>query len=233
MLQLADIHTYYGQSHVIQGVSLKVQSNQIVCLLGRNGAGKTTVINSVIGLTPPREGKVFFKGRDVTGLPVHRIAQEGVGLVPQGRRIFKYLTVLENLKVASGNSADLNSNLDKIYARFPVLRERSKAKGGQLSGGEQQMLAIARALLTNPSLLLLDEPTEGLAPMFAESLGRIIGGLAEKELSILLVEQNIPLALSLADYIYILSNGKIVHESTPQALMDNTQIMDQYLGVKG
>jgi branched-chain amino acid transport system ATP-binding protein len=233
MLQLADIHTYYGQSHVIQGVSLRVESNQIVCLLGRNGAGKTTVINSVIGLTPPREGKVFLKGRDVTGLPVHRIAQEGVGLVPQGRRIFKYLTVLENLKVASRNSADLNSNLDKIYARFPVLRERSRARGGQLSGGEQQMLAIARALLTNPSLLLLDEPTEGLAPMLAESLGRIIGGLAEKELSILLVEQNIPLALSLADYIYILSNGKIVHESTPQALRDNAEIMDQYLGVKG
>jgi branched-chain amino acid transport system ATP-binding protein len=233
MLQLADIHTYYGQSHIIQGVSLQVQRNQIVCLLGRNGAGKTTVINSVIGLTPPREGKVFLKGRDVTGLPVHRIAQEGVGLVPQGRRIFKYLTVLENLKVASRNSADLNSDLDRIYARFPVLRERSKAKGGQLSGGEQQMLAIARALLTNPSLLLLDEPTEGLAPMFAESLGRIIGGLAEKELSILLVEQNIPLALSLADYIYILSNGRIVYESTPQALIDNAQIMDQYLGVKG
>lgn len=233
MLQLADIHTYYGQSHIIQGVSLNVQNDQIVCLLGRNGAGKTTVINSVIGLAPPRYGKVIFKGRDVTGLPVHRIAQEGVGLVPQGRRIFKHLTVLENLIVASRNTADLNSDLEKIYVRFPVLRERSKARGGQLSGGEQQMLAIARALLTNPSLLLLDEPTEGLAPMLVESLGGIIGGLAEKGLSILLVEQNISLALSLADYIYILSNGKIVYESTPQALMDNVQIMDQYLGVKG
>lgn len=233
MLQLADIHTYYGQSHIIQGVSLNVQNDQIVCLLGRNGAGKTTVINSVIGLTPPRYGKVIFKGRDVTNLPVHRIAQEGVGLVPQGRRIFKHLTVFENLVVGSRNIADLNPDLEKIYSRFPVLRERSKARGGQLSGGEQQMLAIARALLTNPSLLLLDEPTEGLAPMLVESLGRIIGGLAEKGLSILLVEQNISLALSLADYVYILSNGKIVYESTPQALMDNVQIMDQYLGVKG
>lgn len=232
MLELNHIHTYYGESHILQDVSLVVKRGSITGLLGRNGAGKSTVINSIIGITPPRQGKVLFKGRDITGFPVHQIAQEGVGLVPQGRRIFKQLTVLENLKVACRNIEDLNQNLGEIYSYFPVLHERSKARGGQLSGGEQQMLAITRALLTNPDLLLLDEPSEGLAPMIVENIGRIIEKLSEKGLSILLVEQNISLALKLDDYIYILSNGKIVYESTPQLLMDNNPIMDQHLGVQ-
>ena len=232
MLELVDIHTYYGESHILQGVSLRVNHGSITGLLGRNGAGKSTVINSIIGITPPRQGGVFFKGRDITGLPVHQIAQEGVGLVPQGRRIFKKLTVLENLKVASRNIENINQNLEEIYSYFPVLHERSKAGGGQLSGGEQQMLAIARALLTNPDLLLLDEPSEGLAPMIVENIGRIIEKLTGKGLSILLVEQNISLAIKLDDYVYILSNGKIIYESTPQLLIENYQIMDQHLGVQ-
>ena len=232
MLALNDIHTYYGESHIIKGVSLEVKPGSITGLIGRNGAGKTTIINSIIGLTPPRQGKVLFKGGDITGLAVHRIAQQGVGLVPQGRRIFKQLTVLENLKLACANMQALEQNLKEVYFYFPVLQERSKARGGQLSGGEQQMLAIARALLTNPDLLLLDEPSEGLAPLVVEHIGAIIETLSKKGLSILLVEQKLPLVLDLADYVYIISTGRVVHESTPQLLLDNDRILNQYLGVQ-
>jgi branched-chain amino acid transport system ATP-binding protein len=232
MLALNDIHTYYGESHIIQGVSLEVKPGSITGLIGRNGAGKTTIINSIIGFTPPRQGKVLFKGGDLTGLAVHRIAQQGVGLVPQGRRIFKQLTVLENLKLAGANPEAFSQNLGEIYSYFPVLRERNKAKGGQLSGGEQQMLAIARALLTNPDLLLLDEPSEGLAPLIVDHIGEIIEKLSKKGLSILLVEQKIPLVLDLADYVYIISAGKIVYESSPTLLLDDERILDHHLGVQ-
>jgi len=231
MLEVIDVHTYYGESHILHGVSLIVKAGAVACLLGRNGAGKTTLINSIIGFTPPRQGRVMFKGRDITGLPEYRIAREGIGLVPQGRRIFKRLTVLENLQVACKGTEDLNRNLQTIYSYFPVLLERSKSKGGQLSGGEQQMLAIARALLLNPALLLLDEPSEGLAPMIVENIGNIIKRLAETGLSILLVEQNLSQAFDLADYIYIIGNGRIVHESSPQLIKDNDQLKAQYLGV--
>ena len=231
MLELIDVHTYYGESHILHGVSLIVKAGTVTCLLGRNGAGKTTLINSVIGLTPPRQGKVMFKGRDITGLPEYKIAREGIGLVPQGRRIFKRLTVLENLQVACESNEDLNRNLQTIYSYFPVLLDRSKSKGGQLSGGEQQMLAIARVLLLNPALLLMDEPSEGLAPMIVENIGTIIKRLAETELSILLVEQNLSQAFNIAHYIYVISNGRIVHESPPELVIDNDQLKAQYLGV--
>jgi len=231
MLELIDVHTYYGESHILHGVSLIVKAGTVTCLLGRNGAGKTTLINSVIGLTPPRQGKVMFKGRDITGLPEYKIAREGIGLVPQGRRIFKRLTVLENLQVACESNEDLNRNLQTIYSYFPVLLDRSKSKGGQLSGGEQQMLAIARVLLLNPALLLMDEPSEGLAPMIVENIGTIIKRLAETELSILLVEQNLSQAFNIAHYIYVISNGRIVHESPPELVIANDQLKAQYLGV--
>ncbi len=231
MLGLSDIHTYYGESHILHGVSLNVKAGTVTCLLGRNGAGKTTVINSVIGFTPPRRGKIIFKGRDITGLPEYEIAREGMGLVPQGRRIFKRLTVLENLQVACKRNEDLNRNLQTIYSYFPVLLDRSKSKGGQLSGGEQQMLAIARTLFLNPALILMDEPSEGLAPMIVEQIGAIIKRLAGTGLSILLVEQNLSQAFSIAHYIYILSNGRIVHESPPEVVKENDQLKSKYLGV--
>lgn len=231
MLGLSDIHTYYGESHILHGVSLNVNAGTVTCLLGRNGAGKTTVINSVIGFTPPRRGKIIFKGRDITGLPEYEIAREGIGLVPQGRRIFKRLTVLENLQVACKSNEDLNRNLQTIYSYFPVLLDRSKSKGGQLSGGEQQMLAIARALFLNPALVLMDEPSEGLAPMIVEQIGAIIKRLARMGLSILLVEQNLSQAFNIAHYIYVLSNGRIVHESPPEVVKENDQLKSQYLGV--
>ena len=231
MLGLTDIHTYYGESHILHGVSLSVKAGTVTCLLGRNGAGKTTLINSVIGFTPPRQGKIIFKGRDITGLPEYEIAREGIGLVPQGRRIFKRLTVLENLQVACKSNEDLNRNLQTIYSYFPVLLDRSKSKGGQLSGGEQQMLAIARALFLNPALVLMDEPSEGLAPMIVEQIGAIIKRLAKTGLSILLVEQNLSQAFNIAHYIYVLSNGRIVHESLPELVKENDQLKAQYLGV--
>ena len=231
MLLLQDVHTYYGESHILHGVSLVVKEGTVTCLLGRNGAGKTTLINSIIGFTPPRRGKIVFRGKDITGLPEYKIALEGIGLVPQGRRIFKRLTVLENLQVACKNDEDLRHHLETVYAFFPILKERSKSKGAQLSGGEQQMLAIARVLLISPALLLMDEPSEGLAPMMVDTIGTIIKRLAETGLSILLVEQNLALAFDLADHIYIISNGRMVHESAPQLLRENDQIKAQYLGV--
>ena len=232
MLELSDIHTYYGESHILHGVSLEVKDGSITCLLGRNGAGKTTLVNSVIGLIPPKQGKVSFMGQDITGLPDYQIAQKGVGLVPQGRRIFKRLTVLENLKLGCRDKKALDQSLEEVYSYFPVLRERSRAGGGQLSGGEQQMLAIGRALVTSPRLLLMDEPSEGLAPLMVENIGSIIKKLAQRDLSILLVEQSISLAVSLAENIYILSNGRIVYQCTPQQLMENLQIVEKYLGVQ-
>ena len=231
MLGLTDIHTYYGESHILHGVSLTAKAGTVTGLLGRNGAGKTTLINSVIGFTPPRQGKIIFKGRDITGLPEYEIAREGIGLVPQGRRIFKRLTVLENLQVACKSNEDLNRNLQTIYSYFPVLLDRSRSKGGQLSGGEQQMLAIARSLFLNPALLLMDEPSEGLAPMIVEHIGGITKRLAGTGLSILLVEQNLSQAFNIAHYIYVLSNGRIVHESPPEFIRENDQLKAQYLGV--
>lgn len=232
MLQLVDIHTYYGDSYILQGVSLEVKEASVVALLGRNGMGKTTTIRSIIGLTPPRQGKILLKSVDITGMEPFRIARMGVGLVPQGRRIFPSLTVRENLAIVPSSGRTQVWNIEKLMTLFPPLKERINAKARFLSGGELQMLAIARALMSNPELLLLDEPSEGLAPMLVREMGRVIEQLKkEAGFSILLVEQNFGLAISVADYVYIMSKGKVVYESTPEELKNNDKIKAQYLGV--
>jgi branched-chain amino acid transport system ATP-binding protein len=230
ILRMDDVHTYYGASHTLQGVSLFVAEGELVCLLGRNGVGKSTTIGSIIGFNRPRRGRIIFRGTDITGKPPHRIAAGGIGLVPQGRRIFRDLTVLENLTmVASERRGPWNPR--KVFEVFPRLEERQSNMGDQLSGGEQQMLAIGRALLMNPSLLLMDEPSEGLAPLVVADIARVIRELKEQGMSGLLVEQNLAFALPVADRCYVLSKGRIVHESTPDALMRNEDVTRQYLGV--
>jgi len=229
VLELADVHTYYGESHVLQGVSLGVGRGEVVAILGRNGAGKTTLIRSVIGFTPPRRGVVRFKDADITRWPPYRAVERGMGLVPQGRRVFPSLSVVENLAVARREGPRFT--LARVLELFPRLGERAKSRAGRLSGGEQQMLAIGRALMSNPDLLLMDEPTEGLAPLIVREVGRIIAELKREGLSILLVEQNLPLALSVADTVHVLSRGQIVHSSAPAALMANEDVKSRYLGV--
>ena len=255
MLEIADLHTYYGESHVLQGVSLAVGPGEVVAILGRNGMGKTTLIRSIIGFTAPRRGTVRFKGADITRWPPFRAVERGMGLVPQGRRVFPSLTVRENLEVARRtvpraghrpqpartwgrpSTADpapaspLQWTLERVYALFPRLNERARNRANKLSGGEQQMLAIGRALMTSPDLLLMDEPTEGLAPILVREVGRAIGELKRAGLSILLVEQNLPLALSVADRVHILSRGQIVHTGTPTELSADDAVKSRYLGV--
>jgi branched-chain amino acid transport system ATP-binding protein len=230
MLQVNDIHTYYGDSHVLQGISLKMESGQVVGIVGRNGMGKTTLIRSIIGFTPPRKGQVLFKECDITAWPSNRVVGLGLGLVPQGRRVFPSLTVAENLAVAAKKNGG-PWTLERVMELFPRLRERRENRAGKLSGGEQQMLAIARALMTNPELLLMDEPTEGLAPLLVREVARVIGNLKSQGLSILLVEQNLPLALRVCDQVHVLSRGRIVHSSAPQALWENEEIKRRYLGL--
>jgi branched-chain amino acid transport system ATP-binding protein len=230
MLELVDVHTYYGESYVLQGISLTVKEGSVAALLGRNGMGKTTTIRSIIGFTPPRRGILRFKGKDITNLRPYQIAQMGIGLVPQGRHIFPSLSVKENLTMAARTGGGNQGwSLDRVYSYFPILRERSNLKGNLLSGGEQQMLAIGRALMTNPDLLLMDEPSEGLAPLMVLKIGQIIGQLKESGFSILLVEQKYPMALRIADYAYIISKGVIVHESTIEELRKDEEIRVKYL----
>jgi branched-chain amino acid transport system ATP-binding protein len=232
MIELNDIHTWYGDSYILQGVSLKVQDASIVALLGRNGMGKTTTIRSIMGLTPPRKGSIIFKDQELVGMPPHRIARLGIGLIPQGRLIFSSLSVTENLTMAARTSGKSDPwTLDKVFQVFPKLAERRKNKGNLLSGGEQQMLTIARALMTNPDLLLFDEPSEGLAPVVVDEVFRVIQRLKAAGQSILLVEQDFGMAMSVADYAYIMSKGTVVHESTPEKLIANESIKAQYLGV--
>ena len=232
MLEVVDIHTYYGESYILHGVSLSVKERSVAALLGRNGMGKTTMIRSIIGLTPPRRGQIHFKGENITGIQPYRIARMGIGLIPQGRHIFPSLSVKENLTMAARGEEEAGAwTLDTVYSLFPILRERAKCKGSLLSGGEQQMLTIARALMTNPELLLIDEPSEGLAPIIVQQISQLIGRLKESGLSILLVEQNIPMALNLADYIYVIANGLVVHSSTAEALRDNEEVQARYLGL--
>ena len=228
-LEVEAIHTYYGESHVLHGISLRVEGGEVLAILGRNGMGKTTLVRSIVGFTPPREGRVRYKDTDITRLPPFRMVALGMALVPQGRRVFPSLSVRENLEVARRGTG--RWSLEQVYALFPRLRERAANRANKLSGGEQQMLAIGRALMSNPDLLLMDEPTEGLAPLLVREVGRVIAELKRSGLSILLVEQNLALALSVADRVHVLSRGQIVHRGTPAELMGNDEVKTRYLGV--
>jgi len=229
MLRVLDVHTYYGDSHVLQGVTLHVEKGAVVAVLGRNGVGKTTLCRSLAGFTPARAGRVVFNDVEITHLPPHKICGMHISLVPQGRRIFPSLTVEEHLAIAVQRHSPLD--VQKAFAVFPRLRERSHHRGNELSGGEQQMLAIARALVANPVLLVMDEPTEGLAPALVAEVASLIRRLKNEGTSILLVEQNAAFAVKVADYVHVMSKGKIVHSSEPRALWENEEIKAQFLGV--
>jgi branched-chain amino acid transport system ATP-binding protein len=241
LLAVRDIHTYYGDSYVLHGVSLELREGQIVAILGRNGMGKTTLIRSVASLTPPRRGEVVFRGTPLTGKPPYAISQDGIAIVPQGRRIFKSLSVRENLalptSVLAGRSRAQRTagrkhwDLDEVLAEFPQLSERMDNAGGSLSGGEQQMLAIGRALMANPSLILMDEPSEGLAPKLVQRVEEIMRSLRAHGHAILLVEQNLALAMSVADVIYVISSGRFVFQGTPEQLAREAEVLDRHLGV--
>ena len=227
-LVVEEVHAYYGESHILHGVSLRVGTGEAVALLGRNGAGKTTMIRSIVGFTPPRHGRIVYDGETISGWPAYRIARRGLALVPQGRRIFAPLSVRENLLLGARLAG---FTLERIFALFPRLAERQAQAGGTLSGGEQQMLAIGRALLTNGRMLLLDEPSEGLAPLIVREIGRIVRALKDERLSILLVEQNYHLALEVADRVYVMNKGQIVYEGTPASLGADEEVKRRYLGV--
>ena len=232
VLAVEDIYTFYGLSQVLFGVSLQVARGECVCLLGRNGVGKTTTMRSIIGLTPPRRGRVVWKGRDVSGRAPYQIARAGIGFIPEDRRIFADLTVWENLDVASRAARDgAGWTLERVFDLFPKLRELVNRQGGFLSGGEQQMLTIARTLMGNPELLLLDEPSEGLAPLVVEHLKQQIGRLKQEGLTILLAEQNVGFSLDLADRVYVLEKGQIRFEGTARAFRDNDAVRQQYLAL--
>jgi branched-chain amino acid transport system ATP-binding protein len=229
MLTVDDIHTYYGDSYILQGLSLRIDPGEVVAVLGRNGVGKTTLVRSIIGLTPPRRGRIQFKGEDITRLPAYRIARRGIGLVPQGRRIFPSLSVRENLEVTARGRGPWN--LGEVLALFPNLARRLRQLGGKLSGGEQQMLAAGRALVTNPGLMLLDEPSEGLAPLMVRELGRVIEALKRAGTAVLLIEQQLRFATRHADRVYLMSKGRIVHHCQPSELAADAEIRARYLGV--
>ena len=230
VLTVDDIHTYYGDSHILQGVSLEVAAGTVVALLGRNGAGKTTLVRSIMGFTPPRRGRVLFDAVDITRRRPYRVARLGLSLVPQGRQIFPSLDVGETLAIAARPRHD-GWTVEKVYELFPPLRARTRHAGNQLSGGEQQMLAIGRALMMNPSTLILDEPTEGLSPLYVETVGEAIRTLQSHGIAILLVEQNLKFALRHSDHVNIMNRGSIVHSSSPQALAEDDEMRSRYLGV--
>jgi branched-chain amino acid transport system ATP-binding protein len=231
ILDLEAVDTFYGLGHILHAISLRVAEGEVVALLGRNGAGKTTTLRSITGLTPPRRGAIRYKGRDIAGLDAHRIAQSGIALVPETRGIFSYLSARENLAIAQ--RAHSRWQMEAVLERFPTLRQRLGNKGHQLSGGEQQMLAIARALLTGPELLLLDEPSQGLAPMVVSAVMSTIRELKAERVSMLLVEQNAEMALQLADRVYVMDHGSVVFEGTPERLRTERGVTATYLGVGG
>jgi branched-chain amino acid transport system ATP-binding protein len=231
LLEVQDIHTYYGDAYVLQGVSLQLEQGQILGLLGRNGVGKTTLVNSIVGFTPPRRGSILFKGVDITHTSSFGTVRGGMGLVPQGRRVFPTLTVAENLVVAERSVARHGWTLERVYALFPRLAERRGQRARTLSGGEQQMLAIGRGLMTNPDCLIMDEPSEGLAPIIIQGVWEAIGKLRAEGLSILLVEQNASLAVRLVDYVHVVSKGKLVYSASPQELWANEEVKSSFLGI--
>lgn len=234
LLELKDLHAFYGESHILQGISLEVDSGEIVSLLGRNGVGKTTTLKSIIGLLAPRSGQVLLKDRNISGLAPHTIANLGVGYVPEERRIFPRLTVQENLLmgIKPGQKESANGwSVEKIYDYFPPLKARDRQKGAYLSGGEQQMLTVGRALMGEPEVLLLDEPTEGLAPIIVDTLERVITDVHNHGVAILLVEQNMRVVLRLAKRIYVISKGKIVFQGSGEDLKKAQDIREKYLEV--
>lgn len=229
VLEAEGLNTYYGKSHILNGVSLRVEEGELVALLGRNGAGKTTTMRSIMGLTPPKTGQVKLFGHNFTRAAAHKIAMAGVGYVPEGRKIFGHMSVHENLQVPPTTNGPWG--IETVYELFPRLHERRNSKGGRLSGGEQEMLSIARALLLNPKLLILDEPSQGLAPVIVQEVMRTIARMKKEGMSVLLVEQNAMLALQLADRAYVLSEGEIVYDGLAQELKADTERMEALAGV--
>jgi len=231
LLELDRIHTYYGESHILQGVSLAVEPGRVVGLLGRNGVGKTTTLQSILGLPAPRSGDIWLRGESITGWPTYAVVRAGVGWVPQGHRIFPRLTTAENLALAAVHARPGPWTMARIFELFPRLEERRKARGSTLSGGEQQMLAIARALIQNPQLILMDEPSEGLSPRLVAEVGSIIRRLNAEGCAIFLVEQNLSFALRVTDSILVMNKGRIVFAGDPQQLATDEELCRQYLGV--
>ena len=231
MLVVEDIDTYYGKRHVLQGVSLKIMKNEIVALLGRNGAGKSTLVKSIIGRQPASNGNVCFCGNNITNLASYRIARLGIGALNQGRSIFPTLTALENIMIGYKNRHNQQWDLDNILGIFPALAGRLNHWGWQLSGGEQQMVAIARALMTNPKMLVLDEPSDGLAPLILNEIGKTISLMCQLGVSVMLVEQNVPFALQLVDRVYVMNKGRISFDGHANILKENTTLLHRYLGI--
>jgi len=233
ILNIDQINTYYGQSHVLQGVSLSIHQGEVVCLLGRNGVGKTTTLRSIIGLTPPRSGRIILNGVDIVGKHPFQIAQKGIGYVPDDRRIFADLTLFENLELARrlSKKGKVSWTFEKIYNLFPVFVELKERKGIQLSGGEQKMLAIGRALMKNPDLLLLDEPSEGLAPLIVQNLTEVIGRIRGERVTILLADQNLKFCRKTSDRGYILEKGMIQYQGVMEEIWQNEEIVKKYLVV--
>ena len=235
LVVVEDLHTFYGKSHILHGVSLSVGRGEVVGLLGRNGVGKSTTLKTIMGLVSPSQGKVLFEGKPVTGMPAHKIARLGIAYVPEDRRIFKLLTVIENLRTGLDRSGVTEARkqqlLAKVFQYFPVLAERRSQAGGTLSGGEQQMLAIARAMMLEPKIILLDEPTEGLMPRMVSQIKEIVAVLHREGVAILLVEQNVPLTLEASQRVYFMEKGAVRHHAVASELEVNDPVIHQYLGV--
>lgn len=234
MLEIIDLHTYYGYSHILHGVSLTVSQGQVLAVLGRNGVGKTTLVHSIVSFVKPAGGRILLRGQDITGHPAHQIVRRGISLVPQGRRVFPSLSVLENLTIpyrCRSENSDHSWDIQTALQVFPTLRARRDQRAGSLSGGEQQMLAMARALVSRPQVLLLDEPSEGLAPLIVKGLSGVIRELAVQGLAVLLIEQNLNMALRTSHRVLVMSRGQIVHESLPKDLEVNHDIKARYLGM--
>ena len=235
LVLVENVHTYYGKSHILHGVSLTVGPGEVVGLLGRNGVGKSTTLKTIMGLVQPSQGNVRLEGGEITSMPPHKLARLGIGYVPEDRRIFRFLTVMENLRTGLDRNGVTEEKkrilLDKVFAYFPVLAERRNQAGGTLSGGEQQMLAIARAMMLQPKIILLDEPTEGLMPRMVSQIKNIIDALHKDDVAILLVEQNVPLTLAASQRVYIMEKGQVRHHCAASDIDVNDPVIRQYLGV--
>ena len=235
-LLLEDVHTYYGTIHALKGVALEVHEGEVVTLIGANGAGKSTTLRSINGLNTPREGRIVFQGKDITRRPPHEIVQMGISQSPEGRRLFPHMSVLENLEMGAfqrNDRSQIREDLDRVYSLFPRLAERKSQRAGTLSGGEQQMVAMGRALMARPKLLMLDEPSMGLAPIFVEKIFEIVREINEQGTTILLVEQNALMALDAADRGYVLETGRVALADEAKALRENEQVQKTYLGIEG